>query len=163
MVSEEIRKTIVKLYEKMKTQEEISNLLDVPQSTVSYWIVRYRETKSVKNKPRSGRPSKLAKAQLKQLKKELLGDPPSRYGGDSFGWTTKEALNYVAEQYRIKYTDRNIRKIFHKLGLSLITPRTEHTYDSYAARTVYRDDFKKKLKKNTWVASSSTLMKQHSD
>jgi len=45
----EIRKTIIKLYEKHKTQDEISNLLDIPQSTISYWIVRYRKTKSLEN------------------------------------------------------------------------------------------------------------------
>ncbi len=163
MVGEEIRKTIVKLYTKEKTQEEISNLLDVPQSTVSYWIVRHRETGNVKNKPRSGRPAMIAKTQLKQLNKELLGAPPSRYGGESFGWTTKAAIEYVAEKYGIKYSMRRMQELFHKFGLSLITPRSEYKRDSSVMQTVYRDDFKKSSRKNIWVASSSILTKHHSD
>lgn len=163
MVNEEIRKTIVKLYAKGKTQEEISNLLDIPQSTVSYWIVRHRETGSVKNRPRSGRPAMIAKAQRKQLNKELLGDPPSRYGGESFGWTTKAAIDYVAQKYGVKYSMRRMQELFHKFGLSLITPRTEHKRDSSVMRTVYRDDFKKNSRKNIWIAPSSTLTKHRSD
>jgi len=159
----EIRKTIIKLYEKDKTQEEISNLLDIPQSTISYWIVRYRRTKSLENKQRSGRPSRLSKEDFSKLKQSLLDSPPKRYGGESFGWTTKMAIDYIKENFGVNYGMRQVQKLFHKAGLSLITPRSQHSKSSYAARTVYRMDFKKNSRKNIWIAQSLISTKQDLD
>jgi len=39
----EQRKNIIKLHKKGKKQPEISYLLDVPQTTVSFWIRRYNQ------------------------------------------------------------------------------------------------------------------------
>jgi transposase len=159
----EIRKTIIKIYQKGKTQEEISRLLDIPRSTISYWLVRYKKTKSLIDKPRSGRPSQLSKEEFSKLKETLLDSPPKRYGGESFGWTTKMAIDYIKENFGITYGMRQVQKLFHKAELSLITPRSQHNKSSYAARTVYRMEFKKNSKKNIWVAPSLILTKQDSD
>lgn len=159
----ENRKTIIKLYEKGKTQEEISHLLDIPQSTISYWIVRYRKTKSLENMHRSGRPSQLSKEAISILRKDLLDSPPKRYGGESFGWTTKMAIDHVKTNFGITYGMRQMQKLFHKMGLSLITPRSQHSKSSYAARIVYRMEFKKNSKKNIWIAPSLISTKQDSD
>lgn len=148
----ELRKTIIKLRNKGKKQEEISFLLEVPQSTVSYWIVRHRKTGSLEDKPRSGRPRLITRKQLKSFKEALLDSPPQRFGGESIGWTTKMAIQYAKENYGIKYSMRRVEELFHEFGLGLITPRLEHSKASHAARVVYKMDFKKNLKKNIWVA-----------
>jgi len=150
----ELRKTIIKLHQKGKKQTEISDLLDVPQSTVSYWIIRHSKTDNLKDKPRPGRPKWLDKKQTEELKKVILDFPPPRFGGESFGWTTKMAIRYVNDHFGIEYGMRQMQKLFHKFGLSLITPRTKHRKSSDAVRIVYRMDFKKNSKKNIWVASS---------
>lgn len=149
-----LRQNIVNLYSKGKKQTEISYLLDVPQQTVSYWIINYRKEKRLTDRPRSGRPSQLTKNQIAELKETLFGLPPKRFGGECFGWTTKMAIEYVKEKFNIRYGMRYMQKLFHKFGLSLITPRQEHKQASYAARTVYRMDFKKNSKKNIWIAPS---------
>ena len=149
-----LRQNIIKLHKKGKKQTEISYLLDVPQSTVSYWIIKYHKEKRLTDKPRSGRPSQLTKNQKTEIKKVLLDFPPERYGGESLGWTTKMAMQYIKDKFNVLYGMRQIQKLFHKFGLNLITPRTEHAKASYAARTVYRMDFKKNSKKNIWVAPS---------
>lgn len=159
----EIRKTIIKLYQKGKTQEEISGLLDIPRSTISYWIVRHRKTKSLVDKSRSGRPSRLSKENISKLKERLLDTPPKRYGGESFGWTTKMAMEFIRENFGVDYGMRQVQKLFHKAGLSLITPRSQHSKSSYAARYIYKEEFKKNSKKNIWVAQSLISTKQDSD
>jgi len=149
-----LRQNIIKLHNKGKKQEEISYLLDVPQSTVSYWIINYKKENRLIDNPRSGRPAQLTKEQKAKLKEQLLDFPPSRYGGKSMGWTTKMAIQHIKETCGVKYGMRQIQKLFHKFGLNLITPRSEHTNASYAARTVYRMDFKKNSKTNIWIAPS---------
>jgi transposase len=150
----QLRKSMIKLHKKGKKQSEISYLLDVPQSTVSYWIIRYNKTSKLEDKSKSGRPTLLSKDKIKELKKTLLDFPPPRFGGESLGWTTKMAIQYIKDVYYVNYSMRRMQELFHKFGLSLITPRTEHAKASYAARTVYRMDFKKNSKKNIWVAPS---------
>ena len=148
------RQAIIQLHKKGKKQTEISYLLDVPQTTISYCIKKYKLTGKLDDKPRSGKPAKLSNEKLYELKKVLLDFPPSRYGGESIGWLTKIAIQYVYDTYGVKYSMRRMQELFHKFGLNLITPRTEHTKASYAARTVYRMDFKKNSKKNIWIAPS---------
>lgn len=155
----ELRKNIIRLHKKGKKQTEISYLLDVPQTTVSFWIRRHKESNTLDDKKRLGKKPKLAPEQLENVKKILFDFPPSRYGGESMGWLTKMAIQYVFDKYDVKYSMRRMQELFHKLGLNLITPRSEHMKASYAARTVYRMDFKKNSKKNIWIAPSLISMK----
>ena len=150
----ELRNSIIKLHKKGKKQSEISYLLDVPQTTVSFWIRRHKTTGAVVDKIRPGKMSKLEKKQLESLKYVLLDFPPKRFGGESMGWTTKMAIQYVKDDYDVQYSMRRMQELFHKFGLNLITPRSEHVKSSYAARTVYRMDFKKNSKINIWIAPS---------
>ncbi len=150
----ELRKNIIKLYKKGKKQPEISYLLDVPQTTVSFWIRRYNQSNNLNDKKRPGKKPKLTNEQMQNLKKILLDFPPRRYGGESLGWLTRIAIQYIYDAYGIKYSMRRMQELFHKMGLNLITPRSEHAKASFAARTVYRMDFKKNSKKNIWIAPS---------
>jgi len=149
-----LRKNIIRLHEKKKKQTEISDLLGVPQTTVSFCIRKYKKENSLIDKPRSGRPAQLTKNQVNELKNVLLDFPPPKYGGESLGWDTKMAIQYVKEKFSVSYGMRQMQKLFHRLGLNLITPRTEHKKSSEAVRIVYRMDFKKNSKKNIWIAPS---------
>lgn len=154
-----IRKKIISLHKKSKSVRDIAYLLDVSKSKAAYWIKRYKETGKLENMYRSGCPARLNKIQLSKLNESLLDFSPNRYGGKSLGWTTKMAIQYVKDKFNVSYGMRQMQKLFHKFGLTLITPRSEHTKASYAARTVYRMDFKKNSKKNIWVAPSLISMK----
>jgi transposase len=153
------RKKIISLHEKKQSTREIAYLLDISKSKAAFWVKRYNDSKHLEDKPRSGKPAMLNASQLHELKNVLLDFPPSRYGGKSMGWLTRIAIKYVHETYGVKYSMRRMQELFHKMGLNLITPRTEHTKASYAARTVYRMDFKKNSKTNIWIAPSLISMK----
>ena len=149
-----IRKKIISLHKKKKATREIAYLLDISKSKAAYWVQRHNKEGKLEDKPRSGKPTKLSQEQLQELKQVLLDFPPERYGGKSLGWLTKIAIQYVSDTYGVKYSMRRMQELFHNFGLNLITPRTEHSKASYAARTVYRMDFKKNSKTNIWIAPS---------
>jgi transposase len=159
----ERRKSIIKLMKKGKKRSEISYLLDVPLRTVSYWIVRYEKTGSLEDKPRPGKVPKLTRKQFDEVKDHFLNYSPDRYGGESLGWTTKLAIKHVKDSYGVVYSVRRMQELFHIFGLSLVTPRSEAKRGSKLARNAFRDEFKKNLNKNIWVAKSSISTKQHSD
>ena len=154
-----LRQNIIRLHKKGKKQTEISYALDIPQTTVSYWIIRYKKTNNLEDKPRSGKPSQLTKKQFEEIKNALNDFPPSRYGGESIGWTTKMLIDFIKEKFGLSFGIRYAEKIMHKCGISLITPRSEHKKSSHTARAIYRDEFKKNSKKNIWIAPSLISMK----
>jgi transposase len=158
-----IRKKIFSLHKKKKSTREIAYLLDISKSKSAYWVKRLNDGGSIEDKPRSGKPSKITSLQLKSLKKYFLNNCPDRYGGESFGWTTKLAIRYVKDTYGVVYSVRRMQELFHKFGLSLVTPRNEAYKGSKLARNSFRDEFKKNSKKNIWVPKSLILTKQHLD
>jgi transposase len=159
----ELRKSIIKLHKKGKKQPEISYLLDVPQTVVSYWIRRYKETNNVEDKHRLGKKPFLTKEQIEEVKQFMLNNFPNRYGGESSGWTTKLAIEHIKKTYGVKYSMRRMQELMHILKLGLISPRSEAYYGSKLARDAFRDEFKKNWRQNIWVAPSSISMKQRSD
>lgn len=158
---EKERELIISFHKKKKTVREIGDLLGISKSKAAFWIKRYKETNSLKDRPRSGKPSKLTKKQFKIIKNALHDFPPPRYGGESMGWTTKMLLQFIKDNFGFTFGQRYAQKIMHKCGIRLITPRPAHRRSSEAAKIVYRMDFKKNSKKNIWVAPSLISMKQH--
>ena len=157
------RELIIRLADKKKSVRYIADALGVSKSKASFWIRRYKKTNSLDDLPRSGKKSQFTKEQFSEIKNTLNDFPPSRYGGKSMGWTTKMLLKHIKENYGFSFGMRYAQKIMHKCGIKLITPRSQHVKSSYAARMVYRMDFKKNSKKNIWVAPSLILTKQASD
>lgn len=146
-----MRNAMIKLHKKGKTQIEISFLLEIPQTTVSFWIRRYKQTNSVLDKPHPGKPGKLSAQDLALVKKHLLGYAPERYGGESLGWTTKMAIDFVHKTYGVKYSMRRMQELFKIFGLSLITPQSNYYKSSLLARNSFRDEFKKNSKISIWL------------
>ena len=149
-----LREKIIKLHQKGKRQAEISYLLDIPQTTISFWIRRFNQTSSLIDKDHPGAPGKLSSKNLELVKKHLLGYAPERYGGASLGWTTKIAIDFVFDKFKVKYSMRRMQELFHKFGLNLITPRSDYYKSSLLARNSFRDEFKKNFKMNIWIAPS---------
>lgn len=153
----ELRKSIIQLHQKGKRQKEIADALGISQSTVSYWIIRWKSDQNLNDRARSGKPSRLSKDQFAELKSVLLGFPPPRFGEESIGWTTKMALEYVKDTYGVEYGMRQMQKLFHKIGLRLITPEPQHHKNGYGDKSVYQADFIKNSRKNIWIAPSLIL------
>lgn len=149
------RELIISLHKKGKSTRDIAFHLDISKSKAGFWVKRFRDTKSLTDVPRSGRPPRMSTTQLDELRATLHDTPPAHYGGKKFGWTSKMVLQHIHDRYSVSYGLRQVQKLLHKSGLSLITPRSEHQKGSYAARTVFRMDLKKNSKQSTWAPTSS--------
>ena len=150
MISIEKRKLIVELHQKGKKQQEIADLIGCSQPTVNLWIHRKMSKHGLKTRPRSGRPTKLNKSYLEKLKhilKEKIEQKNSQFGF----LTTKELSKIILKEVGILYSIRHVERIMHKLGFSLITPRTMHTRHDQKAVDNFRSDFKKNFNRNIWI------------
>lgn len=145
------RELIVKLGNEKKTVREIGSILGISKSKAAYWLKRFRETKNLQDKPRSGRPTPLSKDELssiaKLIKSKLL--EPRKAGVSS-----KEVLQLIEHKTKQKYTLRHVQRILHKTGFSLITPRVSHIRKDEKAQQKFREEFKKNSNRNIWAIQS---------
>ncbi len=151
VLDEKTRWKIVRMYSKGLTQDEISSRTRIPQSTISYWVVRNRKTGSVALKPRLGRPSRLSEQQKKKLQTTLLYKPRALFEGKLFGLTTKMVQKHIEDSYSICYGDRRIQTLLREFGFKSATSKDLLNNMSSIARISMRHELKLDNKKQFWV------------
>lgn len=153
MLTKQQRELIIKLNEDGKNQQKIADLLGCSQAAVSKWISKYKKGRTLETLPRSGRPTKLTKGKLTKLKNKLLYEV--KKANEKFcSVNTKQLGEIIKKETGKDYSIRHVERIMHKLGFSLITPRTKHIKHDQEKVDKFRDEFKKNSNKNTWVMSS---------
>ena len=150
MLSIPERKLIVKLHRQGKKQVEISQLVGCAQSVVHRWVSRNKVREDFASRPKSGRPTKLKQSVITELKTKLKNKIEQKNA--QFGSiTTKEIREFIHQEIGELYSIRHVERIMHKMGFSLITPRTMHTKHDQKAVDTFREEFKKKLTRAIWI------------
>jgi len=150
MITLKERELIVKLNTQRKNQQEIADLIGCSQPTVHKWITRFKQGKTLDTLPRSGRPTKLTKQKLKQLKKKIVAEIEAT--NEQFcSINTKQIGELIHQEIGEIYSLRHVERIMHKIGFSLITPRPQHIRHDQEKIDKFRNEFKKNLKRHTWV------------
>ena len=150
MISINERKLIIKWNNKGKTQQEIAELLDCNQSSISRFLRKYKVRKTLDNLPKSGRPTKLTiEIQLKLKEKIIteIEEANNKYCAVS----TKQVNTIIKKEIGETYSLRHVERIMHKLGFSLIKPRSQHIRHDQEKVDQFRDDFKKNFSRNMWA------------
>ena len=153
MLTKQQRELIIKLKQDGKTQQQIANLIGCSQAAVSKWITKYGSGRTLDTLPRSGRPTKLTKGKIRTLRKKLLSEVKSA-NKDYCSLSTKQLSEIIKKEVGRIYSVRHIERIMHKLGFSLIKPRSRHIRHDQRMVEEFRGKFKKNFKGNTWVLSS---------
>jgi transposase len=102
---------------KGKTIKQISEILEIPRSTISDYLHRLdKNLDLIYDNNCQSRPSKLNKKLQEQIVK-ILKDNPEKYGYTSLIWTTKMIKHYIQHNFNIKFTSQGIRKMLYRLGI----------------------------------------------
>lgn len=150
MISIKERELIIKWNKNGKNQQEIAELLNCHQSSVSRFLNKYKSKGVVENLPRSGRPTKLTKKNLERLKDKILSNIKAA-NNKYCSVSTKQVKKLVRQEIGENYSMRHIERIMHKSGFSLITPRPQHLRHDQEKVNNFRDEFKKNLKRSMWI------------
>lgn len=133
-----------------KSQQHIASLIGCNQSAISRLIAKHKKTGSVKNLPRSGRPTPLTKKTLGKLKKTF--EREARAANKKFcSIDVKQFSQIIEKETDKKYSTRHVERVLHKLDFSRITPRPQHIKNDPKKVAQFREEFKKNLKRNMWV------------
>jgi transposase len=144
------RELIIKLHYEGKKQQSIADILGTSQQKVSFWIKRYLKTGYLKNKLRSGRPSNFSKEKLSLIKSKIVKKVVSKNLKYS-SCTSKELRNIISKEIKKPISMRHARRILHKIGFSLITPRSQHVKNDPLKVAKFRKEFKKNSNQSFWV------------
>lgn len=152
MLTKQQREIIIKLKEDGKKQQQIAQLLGCSQAAVSKWISKYQSGRTLATLPRSGRPTKLTKGRLTKLRSKLLSGIKAA-NKKYCSLNTKQLSNIIKTEVGKEYSLRHVERIMHKLGFSLIKPRSSHIRHDQKKVDAFRDEFKKNFDRNTWIMS----------
>lgn len=152
MLTKQQREMIIRLSNDGKKQEYIAHIIGCSQPTVSKWITKFESGRTLETLPRSGRPTKLTKETLQKLRKRLIAEV--KEANKKFcSLSTKQLACIIKKEVGREYSIRHVERLMHKVGFSLITPRSQHIKHDQAKVDNFRDEFKKNLRRNTWVLS----------
>ena len=147
------RELILKLHRQGKGQQYIADLIGCSQPTVHKWIKLRDSRADLSTLPRSGRPTKLSSKKLVDLK-EVITREVKAVNEQYCSLDTKQLRVIIRRETGKEYSLRHVERVMHRLGFSRITPRPQHLRHDQEKVDAFRDDFKKKLKKNMWIMSS---------
>jgi len=99
----------------------------------------------LRDRPGRGRKPKLTHEQMQRLSKLLTEESPEAYGYNTSTWTGPLLLDWIHEEFHVKFKKAHIYNVIHKLGFSY-----QKAKGIYAeADPAKREDFKQTLKKNS--------------
>jgi transposase len=102
-----------------KKAEEVQALYCSSHKSICNWVHRYNTEgiEGLKDKPRSGRRSRLSSEQ-KEILKAVILQSPMEEGFSSGVWTWALVAEYIKNKFSVSYKKANIYNILHSLGLS---------------------------------------------
>jgi transposase len=119
--------------------EALQSMYNTSHKAICNWVHRYNEqgVDGLKDRPRSGRPSRLSQEAKVQLKRVILSSP-ERQGFSSGTWTWALVLEYIRTAFCVDYKKAQIYNILHSIGLSFqkgkgFFPEAEDRAESVAA------------------------------
>jgi transposase len=146
------RKLILQWSHKGKTQQEIAELLDCHQSSVSRLLEKHKHKGIVANLPKSGRPTKLTKAVLGKLRNKIT-EMIKKANKNFCAVSTKQVAEIISQEVNKSYSHRHVERLLHKMDFSLVTPRPEHVRHDQKKVDAFREEFKKNFRRSMWTTS----------
>jgi transposase len=124
--------------------EELEDIYNVSHKSICNWVHSYNRygINGLKDKFRSGRPSRLSEEQQKNLK-ETINEKPEKFGYSSGVWSGPLVIDYIQNTFGISYRKAQIYNLLHKLGFTF--QRGKAYYPESSERTEMVEAIKKTL------------------
>ena len=122
------------------TPSYLSTYCSDSKRTITLWVKIADEQgfEALKPKKPTGRPAKLVKEQMAEIRTVLEEDCPKKYGHNV--WDGPSLSAYIEDTYAVKLGVRQCQRLFHRLGFALVRPQTFPSKGEHneAERTEYK-------------------------
>ena len=142
-ISDRIRMVILRAEEYLI--EEIAEILHYCRQTVSYWLKRYTlfGVLFLKDKPRSGRPTRLTTEQEKIIYEEIVQS--ADINCEEKFKTAREIKLRIFDRFSVDFSLGGIFGMLHRLNLSKLIPRPVHIQNDPEKMKEWLDGLNKNL------------------
>ena len=123
------------------TNVDIASMFDLCAHTVGKYIYKYKSNglSALVPAPKSGAPKFLTQEQETKLKEVITVNTPDNVGfPNRNNWNASLAIQWLYNNYGIKYSNSGMLKVLHRLGLSFTKP----TYTLAKADSKKQEEFK---------------------
>jgi len=106
------------------TPSYLSTYCGDSKSTITRWVKIADEQgfNALKAKKPTGKPPKLTKEEMAEIRTVLEEDDPKKYGYNV--WDGPSLSAFIEETYAVKLSIRQCQRLLHRLGFSLVRPQT---------------------------------------
>jgi len=104
---------------------EVAHIAGCCEKTVYTTLKQYEAggINALHAKPKQGTPKRLSEEQEQELYNTIKNKRPDQVGFAPFAnWTSSLAAQWIEAAFNVKYSDRGVRNIFERLGLSYTRP-----------------------------------------
>lgn len=136
-----VKYMVIYHYLKGATNVDIANMFDLCAHTVGTYINKYKSNglSALMPAPKSGAPKFLTQEQEAKLKEVITVNTPDNVGfPNRKNWNASLAIQWLYNNYGIKYSNSGMLKVLHRLGLSFTKP----TYTLAKANPQKQEKFK---------------------
>ena len=128
------------------TAADLADGLEITRQSISNWIsiADKQGFEALKEKPKSGRPTKMTEEIASEIDALLQEDDPQKYGYQI--WDGPSLSKYIKEAYNIDYSVRSCQRLFRNLGYSLLRAQTFPSKDPDICDNEARGRFKAEVR-----------------
>lgn len=152
---EAVRMQAVDLLEQGARVVEIAERLRVSRKSVYQWQQTWRRhgRDGLRSKGASGATCRLDKAQLSRLQAELDAGPAAHGWVEDQRWTLPRITVLIGRLFHIRYTQRGVSYLMHRLGWSPQVPMHRAAERDEAAIASWREETWSRVR--SWPVSST--------
>lgn len=145
-----------------KSLEDIGNSVQKSKSTIFDWLVKFQKQGLIGrfDNPRSGKPSKLNKTQLNELKL-ILSESPQKQQIPFTIWTSNLVQYIINKLYNVLFKIRRIEYLVKELGFTFQKPRQKNRRANTKKQEEFKKKFKMLFKKDLTMDSRSFVLTKH--
>ena len=147
-----LRERAVAMSQQGRPQKDIASALGVAQSTVSKWLIEYRQHGSSSlERPRMGGSKRRISPQQRETLRGYLEEGAEAHGFTGAFWTRDRVREVIAQEFSIDYGRTAVGELLTLLGYSLQKPRLQSTSQDAESVRQWKEErlpaLKKKRKK----------------
>lgn len=130
---------------KGKASREVEKLYNTSFKQICNWVHQFEQSgiEGLKDKPKSGRKSRLDKQLLCEIKNVLLNNRPDEFGFNTATWNGPLVMELIKTKYGVEYKKAQIYNLLKKLGLTYQKGRAKYPEVDEEKREEFRNTLKK--------------------
>lgn len=144
------RYQVIQLHLQGRLNPEIAQVENLTEQTISTYIKKYRQQgiEGLQLGHSPGAPRRLTPEQEEQVRNIILNQTPAEVGLETaMNWTSPLLREWIHREFGVRYADRGVLNLLHRLGFSHTRPTYTLAKADPAKQEAFRDEFQD-VKKN---------------